>query len=57
MNIHPTVVSALEAGRGIVAFESTIIAHGMPYPDNFETGVAMEQAAAEQVRVATFLPI
>jgi pseudouridine-5'-phosphate glycosidase len=33
---------ALEAGRPVVALESTIIAHGMPYPQNVETARAVE---------------
>ena len=38
------VNEALGAGRPVVALESTIIAHGMPYPDNLETAQRVEQA-------------
>ena len=31
------VARALNEGKGVVALESTIISHGMPYPENFET--------------------
>ena len=34
VDIHPPVAEALAAGRPVVALESTIITHGMPYPDN-----------------------
>ena len=40
--IHPEVVDALAAGRAVVALESTIISHGMPYPQNVETARAVE---------------
>ena len=34
MDIHPEVAAALSAGQPVVALESTIITHGMPWPDN-----------------------
>ena len=37
MRIHETVKKALERGEAVVALESTIISHGMPYPKNVET--------------------
>jgi len=37
------VIQALAAGRPIVALESTIISHGMPYPQNVETAREVEQ--------------
>lgn len=41
--MNPEVVKALEEGRPVVALESTIIAHGMPYPKNVETALAVEE--------------
>ncbi|MEG2627345.1 MAG: pseudouridine-5'-phosphate glycosidase [Anaerovoracaceae bacterium] len=41
LKINPEVQSALEAGKPVVALESTIIAHGMPYPRNVETALAV----------------
>ena len=38
------VAEALAAGRPLVALESTVITHGLPYPDNVATAVAMETA-------------
>lgn len=42
LDIHPDVRAALDEGRAVVALESTIITHGMPYPANVETAVAVE---------------
>ncbi|MBL0421579.1 pseudouridine-5'-phosphate glycosidase [Ramlibacter sp. AW1] len=38
----PAVTAALEAGRPLVALESTLIAHGMPYPQNVQTAREVE---------------
>ena len=43
LDINPEVRSALEAGQPVVALESTIIAHGMPYPKNVETALAVNE--------------
>ncbi len=43
LNIHPEISNALNQGLPIVALESTIIAHGMPYPQNIETALEVEQ--------------
>ncbi len=40
--IKEEVKEALKAGRPVVALESTIIAHGMPYPQNIETALEIE---------------
>jgi len=37
------VAEALSAGAPIVALESTIVSHGMPYPENLETALAVER--------------
>ncbi|MEM7431443.1 MAG: pseudouridine-5'-phosphate glycosidase [Pseudomonadota bacterium] len=42
--IHDEVRDALSAARPVVALESTIISHGMPYPDNVATAHRVEQA-------------
>ncbi len=42
-HISDEVSSALEKGQAVVALESTIIAHGMPYPKNIETAQEVEQ--------------
>ena len=43
LDIAPEVAQALADGRPVVALESTIISHGMPYPQNVETALAVEQ--------------
>lgn len=43
MDIKPEVGKALEEGTPVVALESTIISHGMPYPKNVETALAVEE--------------
>jgi pseudouridylate synthase len=42
LNIHPEVSQALTQGQPVVALESTIIAHGMPYPQNVQTALEVE---------------
>ncbi len=42
LNIHPEVAQALAQGKPVVALESTIIAHGMPYPQNVQTALEVE---------------
>jgi pseudouridine-5'-phosphate glycosidase len=42
-DIHAPVAEALAAGRPVVALESTIITHGMPYPDNAAMAKDVEQ--------------
>lgn len=42
MDIKPEVAKALEDGVPVIALESTIIAHGMPYPRNVETAIEVE---------------
>ena len=40
--VSPEVREAVAAGKPVVALESTIISHGMPYPKNVETALAVE---------------
>jgi pseudouridine-5'-phosphate glycosidase len=43
----PEVTEALAEGRGVVALESTLIAHGLPWPVNLETALAAEAAVRQ----------
>ena len=45
--LSPAVEKALAQGRPVIALESTIISHGMPYPQNVETALACERDARE----------
>ncbi len=47
LKLSPEVEDALRTGKPIVALESTIISHGMPYPQNVETAYACEQVCRE----------
>ncbi len=42
LSIHPIVQKALDNNQAVVALESTIISHGMPYPKNLETALMLE---------------
>lgn len=47
LSIHPEVQQALQNGQPVVALESTIISHGMPYPQNLETALAVENVVRD----------
>lgn len=48
LRFAPDVAKALKTGAPVVALESTIITHGMPYPDNLTTARAVEQDIRDQ---------
>ncbi|HTC29394.1 MAG TPA: pseudouridine-5'-phosphate glycosidase [Candidatus Acidoferrum sp.] len=52
IRVSPQVHAALEERRPVVALESTILAHGMPYPRNLETALAVE----DEVRAGGAVP-
>jgi pseudouridine-5'-phosphate glycosidase len=52
LSIHPTVKAALERGEAVVALESTVISHGLPYPQNREVAQRLEDV----VRAAGAVP-
>jgi pseudouridine-5'-phosphate glycosidase len=43
LDVAPDVAEAVRSGKPVVALESTIISHGMPYPRNVETALAVEK--------------
>jgi pseudouridylate synthase len=47
LDFAPQVYAALQAGKPVVALESTLITHGLPYPTNRDTALAMEQAVRD----------
>ncbi len=47
LDTHPEVAAALQRGAPVVALESTIISHGMPWPQNVETALRVEAAVRE----------
>ncbi|NLS55535.1 pseudouridine-5'-phosphate glycosidase [Hafnia alvei] len=57
LDISPEVAEALANNRPVVALESTIISHGMPYPQNAETALAVEQQIRENGAVPATIAI
>jgi pseudouridine-5'-phosphate glycosidase len=55
--IHSEVQSALDAGRPVVALESTLITHGLPHPDNLEAARALEATVRESGAVPATIAI
>jgi pseudouridine-5'-phosphate glycosidase len=54
LELHPRVAKALRTGQPVVALESTLISHGLPWPLNLETARAAEEAVrAENAEPAT----
>ncbi|QIZ78566.1 pseudouridine-5'-phosphate glycosidase [Ferrimonas lipolytica] len=57
LDIQPEVAAALAANKPVVALESTIISHGMPYPRNVETALLVEQTIRDQGAVPATIAI
>ena len=57
LDILPEVAEALADGRPVVALESTIISHGMPYPQNVETALKVEQIIRENGAVPATIAV
>ena len=55
--IHPDVENAIRDNRPIVALESTIISHGMPWPRNVETALSVEAAVKQNGAVPATIAI
>jgi pseudouridine-5'-phosphate glycosidase len=57
MLIHPDVKRALDAGEAVVALESTLISHGLPYPENLRVALAMEQGVRAEGAIPATIAI
>ena len=57
LDINPEVAQALAEGKPVVALESTIISHGMPYPQNVETALNVERIIRENGAVPATIAI
>ena len=57
MIINNEVQKALKEGKAVVALESTIISHGMPYPKNVETALSVEKVIRDQGAVPATIGI
>ncbi|MGB8817682.1 MAG: pseudouridine-5'-phosphate glycosidase [Rhizobiaceae bacterium] len=56
-HIHPDVSKALRAGKPVVALESTIITHGMPYPQNADMAARVEAIIREEGAVPATIAV
>ena len=57
LDLSPEVAEALAAGKPVVALESTIISHGMPYPQNVETALLVEKTIRENGAVPATIAV
>ncbi len=57
LDVNPEVAQAIAEGRPVVALESTIISHGMPYPQNVETALNVERIVRENGAVPATIAI
>ena len=57
LKINPEVLSAIKENRPVVALESTIISHGMPYPKNVQTALEVERVIREHGAVPATIGI
>ena len=57
LDIKPEVLQALQEGKPVVALESTIISHGMPYPQNVETALNVERIVREHEAVPATIAV
>ena len=56
IHCHPEVEEALRSGQPVVALESTIVAHGMPWPQNLEAALLVEVRGSTRTWVRRQLP-
>lgn len=57
LDIQPEVKEALESGKPVVALESTILSHGMPWPENLGFAAEVEQAVRDEGAVPATMAI
>ena len=57
LDVNPEVAAAIAAGKPVVALESTIISHGMPYPQNVQTALNVEKIIRENGAVPATIAI
>ena len=57
LDINPEVAAALAEGKPVVALESTIISHGMPYPQNVQTALQVEKIIRDNGAVPATIAI
>jgi len=55
INVSAEIVKAVKNGEPVVALESTIITHGMPWPKNFEMAMRVESIVKQKVKTVLTL--
>ena len=55
LDIRPEIAGALAEGRPVVALETTLIAHGLPHPQNIETALALDAIVRREGAVPAFI--
>jgi pseudouridine-5'-phosphate glycosidase len=57
LDISPEVAAALKAGKPVVALETTIVSHGMPWPQNLATALAVEEIVRQNGAVPASIAV
>jgi len=57
LSLTPEVATAIHDNRPVVALESTVIAHGLPRPENFQTANRLQQIVREHVAIPATIAI
>lgn len=57
LDIQPEIKAALDAGKPVVALESTILSHGMPYPENLDFAARVERVVRDNGAVPATMAI
>ena len=57
LDIQPEIKAALDAHKPVVALESTILSHGMPYPENLDFAAKVEQVVRDNGAVPATMAI
>src|SRR5438034_4724301 len=57
IDLRPELAAAIQEGRPVVALESTLIAHGLPWPLNLETAQAAEAAVRDEGAVPATIAV
>ena len=57
LDVAPEVAEAIRSNKPVVALESTIISHGMPYPQNVETALKVEEIIREHGAVPATIAV
>jgi pseudouridine-5'-phosphate glycosidase len=57
LSIAPEVAAAVDGGQAVVALESTLLAHGLPWPDNIEVALQAEQAVRQSGAVPATIAV